>query len=140
MKDESGETVVVVDDSPTSLRFAADTLRDAGFNILTAQDGKEAIELITDTCPAVVVLDIILPKMNGFQVCRELKTNPQTADVRIVLLSSKRQESDRYWGQRQGADAYITKPVQQQDLVTIVRAVAGGELNDPALNPPVVAQ
>lgn len=115
--------VVVVDDSPTSLRFAADTLREAGFAVTTAEDGEEAIEIITADPPDVVVLDIILPKKNGFQVCRELKTNPETRDTCIVLLSSKSQETDRFWGQRQGADAYITKPVQPLELTAIVSAV-----------------
>ena len=116
-------TVVVVDDSPTSLRFASSTLRDAGFSVSTARDGEEAIAQIVAQPPEVVVLDIILPKKNGFQVCRELKTNPKTAAVRIVLLSSKSQETDRFWGQRQGADAYITKPVRPAELVAIVAAL-----------------
>lgn len=120
--------VVVVDDSPTSLRFAADTLREAGFDVTTAEDGEEAIDIITTNPPDVVVLDIILPKKNGFQVCRELKTNPKTRDTSIVLLSSKSQETDRFWGQRQGADAYITKPVQPLELTAIVSAVANSGL------------
>lgn len=120
----SNKRVVVVDDSPTSLKFAADTLRDAGFDVTTARDGEEAIDIISGNPPDVVVLDIILPKKNGFQVCRELKTNPDTRQTRIVLLSSKSQETDRFWGQRQGAEAYITKPVQPLELKAIVTAVA----------------
>ena len=124
---------MVVDDSPTSLKFAADTLRDAGCEVSTARDGEEAIEIISKNPPDVVVLDIILPKKNGFQVCRELKTNPDTRETRIVLLSSKSQETDRFWGQRQGAEAYITKPVQPLELKAIVTAVAN---NSAELCPP----
>lgn len=120
----SPKKVVVVDDSPTSLRFAAQTLRDAGFEVTTAKDGEEAIEVISNDPPDVVVLDIILPKKNGFQVCRELKTGKETSDIRIVLLSSKSQETDRFWGQRQGADAYLTKPVEPLALTAIVNAVS----------------
>ena len=119
------KTVVVVDDSPTSLRFAADTLREAGFSVTTAVDAEEGLEVINSCMPDIVVLDIILPKKNGFQVCRELKTNAATKDIKIVLLSSKSQETDRFWGQRQGADAYITKPVQPAALTAIVKAILG---------------
>jgi twitching motility two-component system response regulator PilH len=118
--------VVVVDDSPTALQFAADALSHGGFEIQTASDGDEAIEIIRNTPPDVVVLDIILPKKNGLQVCRELKTNPNTQDVKVVLLSSKNQELDRLWGQRQGADAYVTKPIAPEELTAIVAAVAAG--------------
>ena len=123
-------TVVVVDDSPTSRRFAADTLNNSGFTVVTAADGEEAIELISKDPPDVVVLDIMLPKKNGFQVCRELKTNPATSGVRIVLLTSKAHESDRYWGQRQGADVYLTKPVPPQDLTSTVQMLTTGNLGD----------
>lgn len=126
--------VVVVDDSPTAMQFAAETLRGAGYDVDTAADGEEAIEMIHSNPPDIVVLDIILPKKNGFQVCRELKTNPQTSEVKIVLLSSKSQETDRFWGQRQGADAYITKPVEPTELTAIVSAVAA---SPPAAGPAV---
>lgn len=118
--------VVVVDDSPTALQFAADALRHGGFDIETAADGDEAIEIIRNSPPDIVVLDIILPKKNGLQVCRELKTNPKTRDVKVVLMSSKNQELDRLWGQRQGADAYVTKPIDPDELSAIVAAVATG--------------
>ena len=115
--------IVAVDDSPTSLRFVAETLRGAGYEVMTAKDGEEAIEMITQDPPSAVVLDVLLPKKNGFQVCRELKTNPATQHTRIILLSSKSQEADRFWGQRQGADAYVTKPIHPAELTAIVNAV-----------------
>ena len=124
------QRIVVVDDSPTSRRFASDALSKAGFEVLTANDGEEAIELIAREVPDVVVLDIILPKKNGFQVCRELKTSEQTKGIRIALLSSKNQESDRFWGQRQGADAYLTKPVDPHELTAIVSALATSTCTD----------
>lgn len=126
--------VVVVDDSPTAMQFTAETLRGAGFDVATACDGEEAIEMIHSNPPQIVVLDVILPKKNGFQVCRELKTNPQTSEVKVILLSSKSQETDRFWGQRQGADAYITKPVEPTELTAIVGAVAA---SPPAVGPAV---
>ena len=122
---ETKVRVLVVDDSPTSIQFAAKTLEDAGFDVIKAKDGESAIEIAEQESPSLVLLDIILPKKNGFQVCRELKTNSSTSSLKIILLSSKKQETDRFWGQRQGADAYLTKPVDPVELVSIVRAVAG---------------
>lgn len=116
--------IVVVDDSPTSRKFVSDTLEASGFEVITAEDGEAATGLISEVIPDVVVLDIILPKKNGFQVCREVKTDSATKDVPIVLLSSKNQELDRFWGQRQGADAYLTKPVDPNELLAIVSALA----------------
>lgn len=115
--------LIAVDDSPTSLRFVAETLRGAGFQVRTARDGEEAIAMATDQPPDVMVLDILLPKKNGFQVCREIKTDLKTQGIKVILLSSKSQESDRFWGQRQGADAYITKPIQPGELTAIIHAV-----------------
>ena len=116
--------IVVVDDSPTSRRFASDALLAAGFDVMTANDGEEAIELIVRELPDAVVLDILLPKKNGFQVCRELKTNEQTKDIRIALLTSKTQDADKFWGQRQGADAYLTKPIAADELTAVATALA----------------
>ena len=93
---------------------------------MQTQDGESAIEIAENEKLNVLLLDIILPKKNGFQVCRELKSNALTSDLKIILLSSKSQETDRFWGQRQGADAYLTKPVDPGELVSIVRAVARG--------------
>ena len=118
--------VLVVDDSPTSLSYVSKILEESGFEVMQTQDGESAIEIAENEKLNVLLLDIILPKKNGFQVCRELKSNALTSDLKIILLSSKSQETDRFWGQRQGADAYLTKPVDPRELVSIVRAVARG--------------
>jgi len=68
----------------------------------------------------LIVLDVILPKKNGFQVCRQLKTSPQTEDIRILMLTSKSQDSDRFWGLKQGADEYLTKPFEDEELLANV--------------------
>ncbi|MCA9170029.1 MAG: response regulator [Planctomycetales bacterium] len=121
---------LVVDDSPSSLRATSEVLQAAGFDVQTACEGEEAVSMVQQILPDVVVLDIILPKKTGFQVCREIKTDPATRHVPVVLLSSKSQEADRFWGQRQGADAYLTKPVDPAELVAIVRAVGAGPCAD----------
>ena len=112
--------ILVVEDSPTYMRQISSLLQDNGFHIVTAMDGEEALEIAVQENPRVVVLDIILPKKNGFQVCRQLKTSPATQDIKILMLTSKTQDSDRFWGLKQGADGYMTKPFEDGDLLNNV--------------------
>jgi twitching motility two-component system response regulator PilH len=112
--------ILVVEDSPTYMRQIYSLLQDNGFQIVTAMDGEEALEMAVQENPRVVVLDIILPKKNGFQVCRQLKTSPATQDIKILMLTSKTQDSDRFWGLKQGADGYMTKPFEDGELLNNV--------------------
>lgn len=112
--------VLVVDDSPTDLQMISSLLQKQGYDVVTAVDGEEAIDKAVGTHPPLVVLDIILPKKNGFQVCRQLKTTPETKDIKVILVSSKNQDSDKFWGLKQGADDYIAKPYQDAELVAAV--------------------
>lgn len=119
--------VLVVDDSPTAVRVTSELLEDNGFTVLTAADGDEALEVAQREIPDVVILDIILPRKNGFQVCRALRSDERTAGIGILMLSSKRQATDREWARRQGADGYLTKPYDSQELVDCLRDVLGVE-------------
>lgn len=114
------KTILVVDDSPTDLGLITAALGGQGYEILTAADGEEAIRLAGERRPALILLDVVLPKKNGFQVCRQLKTSTETGDVKIVLVSSKNQDSDRFWGLKQGADAYLAKPFDDRELLATV--------------------
>ncbi len=91
-------------------------LEGSGYTILTATDGEEALAKVAETTPDLVLLDVVLPGRNGYQVCRELKNMPGTRDIKVVLVSSKSQDFDLYWGMRQGADAYLTKPFEAEQL------------------------
>ncbi|MBI3978458.1 MAG: response regulator [Chloroflexi bacterium] len=115
--------VLVVDDSPTDLILMAEPLRADGFEVITAADGQEAITKARVEQPHLIVLDVVLPKANGFQVCRTLKGSPESRNIPIILLTNKREEFDRYWGMRQGADRYLTKPFGGAELLASVRAV-----------------
>ncbi len=117
--------ILVVDDSPTALRLTRDALAEKGFEALTAVDGDDALEVANREHPALVVLDIVLPKKNGFQVCRKLKTDPATSAMKVILLSSKKEENDRQWGLRQGADGYVTKPYDLDELVADIDRILG---------------
>ena len=115
--------ILVVEDSPTYLRQIAHLLREEGFEVITAVDGEDALEKTVTENPDLIVLDIILPKKNGFQVCRQLKTSPDTQNIKILMLTSKSQDSDRFWGLKQGADDYMTKPFDLVELVARLRAL-----------------
>ncbi len=114
------ETIMVVEDSPTYLRQISDLLQDRGYHTITAINGEEAMEKAIQDDPTLIVLDVILPKKNGFQVCRQLKTSPATQNIKILMLTSKSQDNDRFWGLKQGADEYMTKPFDEDELVTNV--------------------
>ena len=112
--------ILVVEDSPTYLRQIAHLLLEEKFDVITAVDGEDALEKAVTGKPDLIVLDVILPKKNGFQVCRQLKTTPDTQNIKILMLTSKSQDSDRFWGLKQGADDYMTKPFDDNELVANV--------------------
>jgi DNA-binding response OmpR family regulator len=116
-----GQKVLVVDDSWTELTMIATPLRNSGFEVITAVDGDEAIEKVFRERPQCIVLDVVLPKQNGFQVCRRLKNLEASRHIPIILLTSKNTPLDKSWGLRQGADMYITKPFDEDELVASVR-------------------
>ncbi len=113
--------ILVADDSMTDLKFATNALEETGHEIITAMDGEEAENKIRSEQVDVVVLDVIMPKKTGFQVCRNIKNDDKYKDIPIILLTSKKQESDKFWGKKQGADEYITKPFEPFELVTVVK-------------------
>ncbi len=117
--------ILVVDDSPTHLKLMSEPLISRGYDIVTAMDGEEAIEKAAAEQPDLVVLDVIMPKLNGFKVCREIKSAPAYKGMKVILLTSKNQESDIYWGKRQGADLYMTKPFTEDELAEAVTSVIG---------------
>ncbi|MBD2329598.1 MAG: two-component system response regulator [Alkalinema sp. CACIAM 70d] len=119
-------TVLVVEDSVTQREMITDLLKGSGLSVTIASDGVEALEQIQGQCPDLVVLDIVMPRMNGYEVCRRLKSDPKTQNVPVVMCSSKGEEFDRYWGMKQGADAYIAKPFQPTELVGTVKQLLRG--------------
>ncbi|MGH2509721.1 MAG: response regulator transcription factor, partial [Ktedonobacteraceae bacterium] len=116
-----GQKVLVVDDSWTELTMIAAPLRNHGFDVVTAVDGDEAFEKVFSEHPQCIVLDVVLPKQNGFQLCRKLKSLDASKHIPIILLTSKHTPLDRSWGLRQGADMFMTKPFNDDELVENVR-------------------
>jgi len=113
-------TILVADDSSTETLLIKAPLEKQGYKLLTAENGEEALEKAVKERPNLILLDVVMPKMNGFQVCRKLKNIKETKDIKIILITSKSQESDRFWGMKQGADEYITKPFEDDELLKSV--------------------
>ena len=116
-----GQKILVVDDSWTELTLIATPLRNQGFDVVTAVDGDEALEKVFKERPQCIVLDVVLPKQNGFQLCRKLKSSDTSKHIPIILLTSKNTPLDKSWGLRQGADMYMTKPFSEDELLNNVR-------------------
>jgi twitching motility two-component system response regulator PilH len=113
--------VLVVDDLPTELEIICRLLQNAGLEVMRANDGEEAINLIRKEHADLVVLDVIMPRMNGFEVIRELRDHEKTKNTPIVLCTQKNTEIDKTWGAELGADAYVTKPFDPQQLLNTVK-------------------
>jgi DNA-binding response OmpR family regulator len=116
----SSKKILLVDDSPTELQLMAKALANKGYELETAPDGEAALAHIMRSRPNLVLLDVIMPRRNGYQICRQIKASPETQDIKVILVTGKDQDTDRYWGMRQGADDYVTKPFRDADLVASV--------------------
>jgi twitching motility two-component system response regulator PilH len=113
--------ILVADDSPTDLSLISAPLLAGGYEVITARDGEEALAKVAAERPDLVLLDVVLPRQNGFQICRALKRNPESSHIPVILLTGKSQPSDRFWGLRQGADEYVTKPFAPASLVSSIQ-------------------
>ncbi len=115
------QKILIVDDSPTELTLMGNPLREAGFQVVTAIDGEDAIAKVTAENPDLVVLDVVMPKKNGFQVCREIRTRLGRPTLPVIMLTTKNEASDKFWGLKQGANEYMAKPFSGQELVSTVK-------------------
>jgi twitching motility two-component system response regulator PilH len=118
-------TILVVDDSPTETRIFMDALTEAGFRVETATNGEEGVRFARRHRPDLILMDVVMPVLNGFQATRQLRGDPTTAEIPIIIVSSKDQPTDRTWGLRQGALDYLTKPVDVAELLAKIGAVLG---------------
>ncbi|MDF5715583.1 MAG: response regulator [Rhizonema sp. NSF051] len=116
-------TILIVEDSPSELELMSYYLKESGYNVIKATGAREALEKALSEQPDLIVTDVVMPGMSGFELCRSLKRNPATRKVPIVICSSKDQEIDRLWALRQGADAYVTKPFTREQLLRAIKSV-----------------
>jgi phosphate regulon transcriptional regulator PhoB len=117
------EKILVVDDEPDALDLIQFNLKSAGYDVVTADDGTEALKKARTTQPALVVLDVMLPEIDGLEVCKTLRREPATATIPIIMLTAKAAEIDRVLGLELGADDYLTKPFSPRELVLRVKAL-----------------
>jgi twitching motility two-component system response regulator PilH len=115
--------ILVVDDSPTELLQFSEVLSRQGHHVLTAPSGDAALELASVAQPDVILMDVVMPGMDGFQATRRLTRGEATRHIPVIIVSAKRQETDAVWGQRQGAACYLTKPVTDRKLIAAVNDV-----------------
>jgi twitching motility two-component system response regulator PilH len=109
--------ILIVDDSPTETHKIAAILSKNGFEVITAESGEQGVEVAKAELPDVVLMDIVMPGLNGFQATRLLCKDDKTSHIPVIIVTTKDQETDRVWGERQGAKGYLTKPVDDQTLI-----------------------
>ena len=115
--------ILVVDDSPTERFFLSDLLVKNGYMVSLAEFGEEAVAQARQTLPDLIVMDVVMPGMNGYQATRVISREEATRHIPIILCTSKGQETDKVWGMRQGARAYLVKPVDPRELLSQIRAL-----------------
>ena len=117
--------VLIVDDSPTEIHVLKTMLEKNGYETLTAASGEEGVETAKAEKPDVILMDVVMPGMHGFQATRQLTRDAQTSSIPIIIVTTKDQETDRVWGLRQGAKDYVTKPAEEKELLGKIKQVLG---------------
>lgn len=115
------EKILVADDSTTIVEMIKAALEQENFQVITAHDGQEALDKAHQESPNLILLDVEMPKINGYLVCKRLKGDSRTKDIPIIMLTVKDKESDRQWGLGMGADEYLSKPFEPTELVEIIK-------------------
>ena len=118
--------VLIVDDSPTETHVLKTMLEKHGHQVSVAQTGEDGIRMAKEIAPDLILMDIVMPGVNGFQATRKLSKDPATSAIPIVMISTKDQDTDRIWAMRQGAKDYITKPVTEAELLSKIKSALAG--------------
>ena len=117
------QKILLVDDSKTELHFLSEVLEKRGYTVRLAHNGDEAMKRLGEETPDLILMDVVMPGMNGYQLTRAITRDPRYADVPVIMCTSKNQETDRVWGLRQGARDYVVKPVDPEDLMAKIKAL-----------------
>jgi twitching motility two-component system response regulator PilH len=115
--------ILVVDDSPTDCKYLSDLLTKSGYQVTTADSAEQALAMVKQQRPDLVLMDVVMPGQNGYQATRTLSKDSSTKDIPVIIVTTIGQETDRVWGMRQGARDYIVKPVSQADLLAKIAAL-----------------
>jgi len=117
--------ILIVDDSPTEAHVLKTMLEKNGFDTLSATSGEDGIAIAKKEKPDLILMDVVMPGMNGFQATRQITKEPDTASIPVIIVTTKDQETDRVWGLRQGAKDYVTKPAQESELISKIKNALG---------------
>jgi len=117
------KTILLVDDDHATLKYVGLILENEGYRVVVAHDGEEALLKVRESRPDLVLLDIIMPRKNGYQVCRTIKEDETLRTLPVLMLSAKSQPSDRFWAKRVGADGFVAKPFDPADLLREIHAL-----------------
>ena len=128
--------ILIVDDSPSQLMGIRRIVEKLGHEALTAEDGAAGVEVAKREIPDLILMDVVMPNLNGFQATRSITREPTTSHIPVILVTTKDQDTDRVWGMRQGAKAYITKPFGETELADVIQEWLGG---GPAPDAPTAA-
>ncbi len=114
--------ILIVDDSTTQLSGISKMLSKKGHEVITAEDGVQGVEKATSEMPDLILMDVVMPNLNGFQATRQITKNPATKHIPVIMLTGKDAETDKVWAERQGASDYLTKPPDESDLLSKIDA------------------
>jgi len=120
------KTVLVVDDLKAQLNLISGYLEQEGFNVVTAENGNDALAKATAQVPDLVITDLVMPEMSGLEFCRKLKKNPETASIPVIACTTKDRDMDKKWAKKQGVVAYLVKPFTQEEMVSAVKSSVAG--------------
>jgi twitching motility two-component system response regulator PilH len=112
--------ILIADDVSLDQQIVSDIVKKIGHQVILASDGDQTLEIIRNERPDLLLLDVVMPKKNGFQVCREIRNDPSIAKVKIIMVTSKNQDADKFYGLQQGADDYLSKPINESTLVSMI--------------------
>jgi len=118
------QNILIVDDVQTDRELLGSVVSRAGHHPVYATDGSQAVEAAKQNSPALIFLDVVMPNQDGFKTCRALKADPKTANIPVVLVTSKKADSDKFWGKKQGADEHVGKPWSQAQIEDLIRRYA----------------
>ena len=124
--------ILIVDDSPSQLAGIRRIVERLGHETLTAEDGQAGVELARRELPDLILMDVVMPNLNGFQATRSITRDPATSHIPVILVTTKDQQTDRVWGMRQGARGYLTKPFSDQELMDAIAATVTPSADGPA--------
>jgi twitching motility two-component system response regulator PilH len=115
--------ILIVDDSPTQINVLSRMLAKQGYEVISAEDGAQGVDKASSEQPDLILMDVVMPNLNGFQATRQITKNPHTSHIPVIMLTSKDQETDKVWAERQGARDYLTKPPNEADLLQKIKAL-----------------